>query len=161
MLEVLVVVDMQTHYAAALDPALIALIEQEAVAVVARGGRVVAVCFDGSGESTVKLPPDTPIIWKNRDPGDAEVYAWLVGAGLARQGLNSRFCGVNLCACVLATATGTVQRLRESSALLNAVQVRSCPRGEARRAPRGQSFWPAPRGLDRRCPPRGSRRNAH
>jgi len=124
VLEVLVVVDMQVAYSAALDPALISSIEEEAAAVVARGGRVLAVCYDGSGEISAKLPADTSIIWKNRDAGDGEIYAWLLGADLIQEGLIARFCGVNLCACVLACATGTAQRLRErTSPVLNAVEV--------------------------------------
>jgi hypothetical protein len=121
--EVLVVVDMQAAYVAAQDDTLIESIEEEAATVVGQGGRVVAICYDGSGGSTVNLPAGTPTIWKANDCGGDELYAWLIGAGLVSRDLSVRVCGVNLAACVFRTAIGIGERLYGEHALTHHVTI--------------------------------------
>jgi hypothetical protein len=120
--EVLVVIDMQAGFTGAQNESLIERIQDEARAVVGRGGRVLTTCFDGSGTLTVELP-GAPSIWKDRDCGSDEIYAWLVGAGLISSNLRIRVCGVNLSACVIKTAIGLAERLHNEHAMCDHVVV--------------------------------------
>jgi hypothetical protein len=122
-MNVLVIVDMQAAYAAAQDADLVARIEAAAERHIALGGRVVAICYDGSGAATVKLPPGTQTLWKRDDDGGDAVYSWLLGAGLIDRELFVRVAGVNLCACVFKTAIGLAARLYEEHALCRNVAI--------------------------------------
>ncbi len=122
-MNVLVIVDMQVTYNAAQDPALIARVEERIEAALNSGWRVVAVHFDGSGESTVRLPPGTPILWKSEDGGGEQVYSWLLGAELIGRELQVVFGGVNTTACVFKTAMGLADRISCEAALVDAVQI--------------------------------------
>jgi hypothetical protein len=118
---VIVIVDMQAAYLAAQDRALIARIEATA-ATIAKKGRVVLVCYDGSGPQTVCVE-GADILWKDSDDGGLVVYSWLVGAGLVNDDLHVTVCGVNLCACVYRTAAGLGARLFDEHALCDHVSI--------------------------------------
>ena len=122
MSEVLLIVDMQSSYVASQREDLRFGVGREASEVVARGGKVLAINFDGGGTSTVSLP-DAETIWKDRNEGGNEVYAWLVGAGLVSRDLRVRVCGVNLCACVYQTAQTLAWRLYEEHGYRDAVSI--------------------------------------
>lgn len=123
MAEVLVVVDMQTNYSAAMREGLRRSIEVEAMAVLGRGGKVVAIMYDGAGDSTVNLPHETPVLWKDTDDGGRIVHGWLLGAGLIDSSLRVRFCGVNTCACVYKTASTCAASLHSDDALNGDVEI--------------------------------------
>jgi hypothetical protein len=131
---VLVVVDMQAHFSAAQDKSLITAVELDLERVnELSNGHIVAVNYDGSGASTVRLPKGTQTLWKNQDDGGNVVYSWLLGAGLVSKTLQVRICGVNLCACVFATASGLAQRLFDEHALCDNVTIDTSLCGEGSR----------------------------
>lgn len=121
-MDVLVIVDMQVGFVAAQDADLVERINAAVNATVKARGRVISVCFDGHGMMTTL--PGSGVIWKNEDDGGPMVYAWLVGAGLVHQkDLRVTVCGVNLCACVMATAAGIGQRLYDEHAMCDNVTI--------------------------------------
>ena len=73
--------------------------------------------------TVVAVCPGTPVLWKDRNDGGNEVYAWLVGAGLVRPGLVVEVCGMNTNACVLDTATGLGERLKNKTGLIGCVRI--------------------------------------
>lgn len=118
---VLLIVDVQLGLRAAHDPAYI---RELASAIATYPGRVVTICGDGfSITPQDMLPPGTPVLWKDRNDGGDEVYAWLVGAGLVRPGLVVEVCGMNTNACVLDTATGLGERLKNKTGLIGCVRI--------------------------------------
>lgn len=118
---VLVVVDVQLGIHGAQDPAYLSQLRRAAHTY---PGRVLAVCGDGYLSTPADLlPKGTPVIWKDRNDGGSEVYAWLVGAGLVRPGLVVEVCGMNTNACVRDTATGLGGRLKDEAGLANAVRI--------------------------------------
>lgn len=108
--EVMVVVDVQQAYPAARDAALIAAIEERAARVVAGGGVVLEVLYDGSGPSMLELPPECGRLWKPEDNGGAECAAWLAGREVVPAVV--RVVGVNLSVCVYHTAVDLAGRVR-------------------------------------------------
>ena len=118
---VLLIVDVQLGLRTAHDPAYIRGLANAAVTY---PGRVVTICGDGlSIAPQDMLPPGTPVLWKDRNDGGNEVYAWLVGAGLVQPGLVVEVCGMNTNACVLDTATGLGERLKNKTGLIGCVRI--------------------------------------
>lgn len=108
---VFVVVDMQSEYPAARDPALIAAIQKRAQAVVDAGGLVLHLLYCSSGASVVDLPEEAVELYKEHDDGGTVLAAYFKGRELWPSLV--RLAGVNLSACVWATATSLARYFRD------------------------------------------------
>lgn len=121
MTDVLVIVDMQAEYPAAHDGELC---EEIRVALRRTWKGVVEVRFQNSGGSTLfSRDVSIPVIWKDRNGGGDELYAYLVGANLIERGTTYYFAGVNRAACVEQTACGLAKRLDEVHGITEACSI--------------------------------------
>ena len=116
--KILAVVDMQVDFPAARDRALCARIEAAAASF---PGHVMEVRSDDCGESTLNL--NVPTIWKPKDDGGDLLYSYLFGFGAVSREMQVFMSGVNMGACVYATACGLASRLKGEHGITNRTSI--------------------------------------
>jgi hypothetical protein len=108
--KLLVIVDMQDGFKAGTDYELIQRINKEQVRRRAQGWEVLYLCYDASGDLTVKQLSGAAKIYKEKDDGSHAIMAFIAGWGCWPTTIE--FWGINLLCCVFATMTGVADKLR-------------------------------------------------